>query len=800
MKFSFSWLKDYLETDLSADEVGDVLTDTGLEVESLIDPRKRLGQLSVGEILKVEKHPNADKLKVCDVDSGTGILKIVCGAPNVKNGMKVVVAKPGDFIPGLNINLKASKIRDVKSEGMMCSEKELEISDEHDGIIELPSETEVGTLFSELVGDEKIIFEIAITPNRPDALGIYGIARDLSASGIGKLRVSKIPNVEGIFKPHLNINLDQAVSLKECPFFVGRYLRSVQNRESPQWLKNRLISIGLNPISALVDITNYLTFDRARPLHVFDADKLSGGLTVRRSVEGEKFHALDDKIYELNEGMIVITDEKEIVSLGGIIGGMKSAVSDETKNVLLEAAYFDPISIAATGRKLQINSDARYRFERGVDPSFTLSGSHIATKMILDLCGGEASDIIIAGSVPSFEKKIIFDPKKVNQLIGIEVNKARQFEILKSLGFSVKEVENKVEIIVPAWRPDVHGEVDIIEEVARINSLANLPSIPMTRKEGVLKPLLTDSQSRQNLARRVCTSLGYMECLSYSFIDKKSVERFSSKSTKEITLINPISSEMTHMRQSLLPGLIKIVEKNQAKGIKSLAIFEQGYCFESNQVGDETYQISAVLSGSKSNFNLYKEIRPFDIFDIKKDLFKLLGYLNLKVDSLKLERDAPEFLHPKRSAKVMLGNKIVAIFGEVSPLIAKNYAIRERINCFTIYLDNIPFPKKKKITRDALILSNLQPIERDFSFLIDEKTEYGAVKKTIISLKNPLIDKINIVDVFQGEVEKEERKKSLSIRVKFQPLEKTLNDSEIEKMCKDIISEVSEKVSGILKS
>ena len=800
MKFSFSWLKDYLETDLSADEVGDILTDTGLEVESLIDPRKRLGQLSVGEILKVEKHPNADKLKVCDVDSGTGILKIVCGAPNVKNGMKVVVAKPGDFIPGLNINLKASKIRDVKSEGMMCSEKELEISDEHDGIIELPSETEVGTLFSELVGDEKIIFEIAITPNRPDALGIYGIARDLSASGIGKLRVSKIPNVEGIFKPHLNINLDQAVSSKECPFFVGRYLRSVQNGESPQWLRNRLISIGLNPISALVDITNYLTFDRARPLHVFDADKLSGGLTVRRSVEGEKFHALDDKIYELNEGMIVITDEKEIVSLGGIIGGMKSAVSDETKNVLLEAAYFDPISIAATGRKLQINSDARYRFERGVDPSFTLSGSHIATKMILDLCGGEASDIIIAGSVPSFEKKIIFDPKKVNQLIGIEVNKARQFEILKSLGFSVKEVENKVEIIVPAWRPDVHGEVDIIEEVARINSLANLPSIPMTRKEGVLKPLLTDSQSRQNLARRVCTSLGYMECLSYSFIDKKSVERFSGKSTKEIKLINPISSEMTHMRQSLLPGLIKIVEKNQAKGIKSLAIFEQGYCFESNQVGDETYQISAVLSGSKSNFNLYKEIRPFDIFDIKKDLFKLLGYLNLKVDSLKLERDAPEFLHPKRSAKVMLGNKIVAIFGEVSPLIAKNYAIRERINCFTIYLDNIPFPKKKKITRDALILSNLQPIERDFSFLIDEKTEYGAVKKTIISLKNPLIDKINIVDVFQGEVEKEERKKSLSIRVKFQPLEKTLNDSEIEKMCKDIISEVSEKVSGILKS
>ncbi|MFL2800455.1 MAG: phenylalanine--tRNA ligase subunit beta [Paracoccaceae bacterium] len=800
MKFSFSWLKDYLDTDLSADEVGDVLTDTGLEVESLIDPRKPLGQLSVGEILRVEKHPNADKLKVCEVNSSIGILNIVCGAPNVKRGMKVVVAKPGDFIPGLNVNLKASKIRDVKSEGMMCSERELEISDEHEGIIELPSETEVGTLFSDLVGDEKTVFEIAITPNRPDALGIYGIARDLSASGVGNLRIVETPNIEGSFKTHLTIDLESEVSSKECPFFLGRHFRGVENGESPDWLKKRLIGIGLNPISALVDITNYLTFDRGRPLHVFDADKLSGGLTVRKSVKGETFHALDDKIYELTEGMIVITDEKEIVSLGGIIGGMKSAVSDKTKNVLLEAAYFDPISIASTGRKLQINSDARYRFERGVDPSFTLPGSHVATKMILDLCGGQVSDTIIAGSEPPFKRKIIFNPKKVNQLIGIEVNNKRQIEILNSLGFLVKTVGPNFEIIVPSWRPDIYGEVDIIEEVARINSLANLPSIPMARKEGVSKPLLTDTQSRQNLARRVCASLGYIECLSYSFIDKKSVEQFSNNSSNEITLINPISSEMTHMRQSLIPGLLKIVEKNHAKGMKNLAIFEQGYCFESNQVGDETYQISAVLLGSKTSVNLYKEIRSFDIFDIKRDLFKLLSYLNLKVDNIKLERDTPKFLHPKRSAKMLLGSKLVAIFGEVNPLIAKNYPNRERINCFTLYLDNIPFPKKRKITRDALILNNLQPIERDFSFLIDEKTEYGAIKRAIISLKNPLIDKINIVDVFQGEMEREERKKSLSIRVKFQPLEKTLNDAEIEKMCAHIISEVGEKVNGILKS
>ena len=413
MKFSFSWLKDYLETDLSADEVGDVLTDTGLEVESLINPRKRLGQLSVGEVLKVDKHPNADKLKVCEVKSNTGILNIVCGAPNVSKGMKVVVAKPGDFIPGLNINLKLSKIRDVKSEGMMCSERELEISDEHDGILELPSETEVGTLFSELVGDEKTVFEVAITPNRPDALGIYGIARDLSASGVGNLRVTKTPKLEGSFKSHFTIKLDNEVASKGCTHFVGRYFRGVQNKESPLWLKQRLISIGLNPISVLVDITNYLTFDRGRPLHVFDADKLVGGLTVRKSYKGEKFHALDDKIYELDEGMIVITDEKEIVSLGGIIGGMKSGVSNETQNVVLEAAYFDPKSIASTGRKLQINSDARYRFERGVDPSFTLAGAHIATKMILDLCGGQASELIIAGTEPAFEKKLYSTLKRL---------------------------------------------------------------------------------------------------------------------------------------------------------------------------------------------------------------------------------------------------------------------------------------------------------------------------------------------------------------------------------------------------
>ena len=439
MRFSFSWLRDYLETSETPESIGEALTDLGLEIESLINPKTRLIDLTVGEILSFDKHPNADKLKVCRVKTSDNILNIICGAPNVKKGMKVVVAKPGNFIPGLNITLKKSEIRGVQSDGMMCSEKELEISDEHEGIIELPKGAEVGTSYSSLVDENKIFFEIAITPNRPDALGVFGIARDLAARGLGVLKPAKHETFKEDFVSNLNIELDESVKGKECPFFVGRSIKNVTNAESPQWLKQRLESIGLKPISALVDITNYITFDRGRPLHVFDADKISGDLRVRKSFAGEKFHALDEKIYDLDAGMTVIVDEKEIISLGGIIGGLNSSVSRETKNVLLEAAYFEPISIASTGRKLKINSDARYRFERGIDPSFTVPGNNIATKMILDICGGRASKPVIAGADPKPNKEVLFNPQKVNNLIGININLEDQKSILTSLGFIVDD-------------------------------------------------------------------------------------------------------------------------------------------------------------------------------------------------------------------------------------------------------------------------------------------------------------------------------------------------------------------------
>ena len=799
MRFSYSWLRDYLETNETPERIGEVLTDLGLEIESLINPKTRLMDLTVGEILSFDKHPNADKLQVCRVKTSDNTLNIICGAPNVKTGMKVVVAKPGNFIPGLNITLKKSEIRGVQSDGMMCSEKELEISDEHDGIIELPKDTEVGTLYSSLVDENKICFEIAITPNRPDALGVFGIARDLAARGVGVLKVAKHETFEEDFVSNQSIELDESVKGKECPFFVGRSLKNVRNGESPQWLKQRLKSIGLKPISALVDITNYITFDRGRPLHVFDADKIIGNLKVRKSVAGEKFHALDEKIYNLEEGMTVIVDDKEIISLGGIIGGLNSSVSSETKNVLLEAAYFEPISIASTGRKLKINSDARYRFERGIDPSFTIPGNTIATKMILDICGGSASKLIIAGGDPKPNKEVFFNPQKVNDLIGIKINFEDQKSILTSLGFIVDDHKKKIIVKVPSWRPDIHGEADLVEEIARVSSLANLPSTPLYRDApGVMKPILTRKQSREGVAKRICASLGYVECVSYSFLDEFASRKFNS-GKDEVLLSNPISSEMTNMRNSIVPGLIRIIERNQARGSSDMALFELGQCFLSNKVGDESSEISGVLTGNNYSNSLYKNTRIYDVFDIKRDLIELLNAMGLGFEKLKMSRDTPHFLHSGRSAKLSLGSKCIAIYGEISPLFLKDFSIKGRVNCFTVFLENIPISKNKKISRNPLIINTLQAVERDFSFMVDQRSEYENIKQAIFSLKNDLIEQVTIFDVFSGKEELETEKKSLSVRVKIQPKSSTLKDHEIDKICKEIIGVVGSKVGGLLR-
>ena len=799
MRFSFSWLRDYLETSETPESIGEALTDLGLEIESLINPKTRLIDLTVGEILSFDKHPNADKLKVCRVKTSDNILNIICGAPNVKKGMKVVVAKPGNFIPGLNMTLKKSEIRGVQSDGMMCSEKELEISDEHDGIIELPKWAEVGMSYSSLVDENKIFFEIAITPNRPDALGVFGIARDLAARGLGVLKPAKHETFKEDFVSNLNIELDESVKGKECPFFVGRSIKNVTNAESPQWLKQRLESIGLKPISALVDITNYITFDRGRPLHVFDADKISGDLRVRKSFAGEKFHALDEKIYDLDAGMTVIVDEKEIISLGGIIGGLNSSVSRETKNVLLEAAYFEPISIASTGRKLKINSDARYRFERGIDPSFTIPGNTIATKMILDICGGRASKPIIAGVDPKPNKEVLFNPQKVNNLIGIKINLEDQKSILTSLGFIVDDKKEKIIVKVPSWRPDVHGEADLVEEIARVSSLANLPSAPLYRDTpGVMKPILTRKQSREGVAKRACASLGYVECVSYSFLDEFASKKFNS-GKDEVLLSNPISSEMTNMRNSIIPGLIRIIERNQARGSSDMALFELGQCFLSNKVGDESSEISGVLIGNNYSNSLYKNNRAYDVFDVKRDLVELLKAMGLNFEKLKMSRDTPHFLHSGRSAKMSLGNKCIAIYGEISPLFLKDFSIRGRVNCFTVFLENIPFSKNKKISRNPLIINTLQAVERDFSFMVDQRCEYENIKTAIFSIKNELIEKVTIFDIFSGKKELETEKKSLSVRVKIQPKTATLKDHEIDKISKEIISVVGSKVGGLLR-
>lgn len=800
MKFSLSWLKDHLETNCTPNHIGEVLTDMGLEIESLVNPKDLLEGLSVGKIIEIRKHPNADKLNICQVQTSDDDLNIICGATNIKVGMKVVVAKPGSFIPGLNIALKKSNIRGVESFGMMCSEKELNISDEHEGIIELPQETEVGVPYSSIIDENTVTFEIAITPNRPDALSVFGIARDLAARGVGKLKIKDSPKIKETFISTLSIQLDSSVVENECPFFVARHIKNVKNSSSPNWLQKRLKSIGLKPISALVDITNYMTFDKGRPLHVFDADKINGNLRVRKSFSGEEFHALDEIIYKLEEGMTVIVDEKEIVSLAGIIGGLNSSVSELTNNVILESAYFEPISVASTGRKLKINSDARYRFERGVDPSFTIRGSDMATRMILEICGGEASNSIVSGKVPELNREILFNPQKVTNLLGIDIKSEKQISILVSLGFDVRENKGELLVGVPPWRPDVHGQADLVEEIARISSLANLPSTPMYRDTpDILKPVVTIKQSRESMIKRTLASLGYTECLSYSFLDEYVSKTFND-GNEEILLLNPISSEMTNMRNSLLPGLIRVIEKNQAKGTFSMALFELGQCFKSNRVGDEDSELTAILLGNSSDQNLYNDTRPLDIFDIKRDLQHLFKCLGLKIDGFKMHREAPDFFHPQRSASLFLGNKKVAVFGEISPFVLKDFSIKGRVNSFTVFLENLTFPKQKKISKNPLLVENLQAIERDFSFLVNVQEEFGNLRKAILSLKNEMIVGVTIFDTFIGSNLNLSERKSMSIRVKIQPKTVNLNDGEIGAICKEIIDVVSSKVGGTLRS
>ncbi|WP_171235002.1 phenylalanine--tRNA ligase subunit beta [Ruegeria sp. HKCCA6837] len=797
MKFTLSWLKDHLDTDASVDEIAEALTDLGLEVEEIVNPADRLAGFTLGHVKHAEKHPDADKLRVCTVETDEGDLQIICGAPNAREGITVVVCKPGMYIPGLDITISVGKIRGVESFGMMASERELELSEEHDGIIELPT-GEVGDKFVDWLAENdpsKVdpMIEIAITPNRPDALGVEGIARDLAARGIGTLKQRDYAPVPGDFECPIKVSIDED-TLDGAPHFTGRLIRGVKNGPSPQWLQDQLKAIGLRPISALVDITNYMTFDHNRPLHVFDADKVQGNLRVHRAKGGETLVALDEKEYTLQPGMMLISDDKGPESIAGIMGGEETGCTEETVNVFLESAFWDHVQIALTGRALKINSDARYRFERGVDPEYTREGLEHATQMILDICGGEASNVVEAGKTPNHGRAYKLDAARVQSLVGMDIPESEQRQTLTRLGFRLEgEMAH-----VPSWRPDVLGEADLVEEVARIASLTKLQGKPLPRvTDGIPKAVMTPMQRRQSMARRTCAALGYNECVSYTFIDQASAALFGG-GDDATQLENPISSEMSHMRPDLLPGLLQAAARNQARGYADVALFEVGPVFHDGEPGDQKTQITGLLVGRSGPKDVHGASRPVDVFDAKADAEAILAAIGAPA-KVQILRDGDAWWHPGRHGKICLGpKKVLGVFGELHPRVLQAMDIKGPAMAFTIWPDEVPLPRKSGATRAALELRDLQAVERDFAFVVDEGVEALTLVNAAAGADKALIEDVRVFDEFIGG-SLGEGKKSLAITVRLQPTDTTLKEKDIEAVAEKIIAKVTKATGGVLR-
>ena len=801
MKFSLSWLKEYLKTDKTLEEILHWLTMVGLEVEGVEDRAALLKEFVVGHVLKAKPHPDADRLQVLEVETGKEILEVVCGAPNARAGMKGIFAPNGSYIPGIDLTLKTTKIRGVTSNGMMLSEREIGISDEHDGIIEVKSNAKIGSSAAEALSLMDPIIDIAITPNRGDCLGIYGIARDLAAAGVGILAQLKIPKVKECFESPIKVTLEFDKKCEDaCPIFVGRYFKGVKNGESPKWLKDKLLAIGLRPISALVDITNYSTIALNRPLHVFDADKIEGHIHIRMAQNGEKMLALDGKEYTLEEGMTVIADDKNIEALAGVMGGENSGVSASTVNVMLETAYFNPSRTAMTGRKLNLTSDARFRFERGVDPAFLKDGTDIASQMILDLCGGEASKLIKVGSEPSWQKKYFLRNNRVESLGGVKVSPDRTQEILEILGFKVTKTKGGRDVSVPSWRYDVAGEADLVEEVLRINGFDTIPTIPLERETVLPHGAINLTQDRRSRARRTLANRGMDEVVTFSFIQTEHANLFGG-SPENIQLINPISTDLSIMRPSILPNLIAAASRNADRGFKNLALFEVGPQFNGENPEDEITVASGIRNLNAIPRSWNAVARLVDVFDAKADAISVLNQIGGPAAKAQIVQGGPNWYHPGKSGTIQLGPKVVlAHFGEVHPAILKTMNTEGPIVGFEIYLDNIPLPKdqSRQKTRPTLELSPLQTVERDFAFILDNNVSAQDLINTAASAEKQLISDVTVFDVFLGDT-LEDNKKSVGIKVTLQPTETTLTDTEIENVSNKIINKVSEKTGGILR-
>jgi phenylalanyl-tRNA synthetase beta chain len=798
MKFTLSWLKQHLDTAASLDEIERRLTMQGLEVEEIRDPAKALAGFVVGHVLEAGKHPNADRLSLCKVDSGKGVLQVVCGAPNARAGLKVILALPGTVIPETGEPLKKGNVRGVESQAMMCSWRELGIGEDHEGIAELPADAPIGAALTEVVAFDAMI-DVSITPNRADCLGVRGIARDLAAGGLGTLKPLDTTPVPGAFKSPIGVRLEFAPDAAEaCPLFVGRYFRGVTNRESPQWLKDRLTAIGLRPISALVDITNYITYDLARPLHVFDAAKVKGDIRARLARPGETLAALNGKTYALDPSMTVIADEAGPEALAGIIGGEPSGCTETTSDVFLEAAWFDPVRTAATGRKLEILSDARFRFERGVDPAFVRASAEVATRMILELCGGEASDLVIAGEEPDWRTSIVLRPERAAELGGVDVAKQRQEDILRGLGCTVSEHADGLLVVPPSWRADIAAEHDLVEEVIRVNGFDAIPAVPLPRPS-ISRPVLTPAQRRQGWVRRQLAARGLVETVTWSFLPSAQAERFGGGGP-EMKLANPISADLDCMRPSVLPNLLAAAGRNADRGLRDLGLFEIGPQFDGPEPGQQRMIAAGLRAGAALPRHWAAPVRPVDAFDAKGDALAALAAAGVNPDSLAVTAEAPAWYHPGRSGAWKLGNKALAYFGELHPGVLAAFDVKGAVAGFEVFLDAIPPAKARPSkARPPLKLSPFQPLERDFAFVVDRDVAADALVRAARGADKALITAARVFDVYEGQGVGE-GKKSLALTVTLQPVDKTPTDEEIEAVSKRVVDAVAKATGAVLRA
>jgi phenylalanyl-tRNA synthetase beta chain len=804
MKFTLPWLKEHLDTDASLSEIVDKLTMIGLEVENVEDKASLLKSFVIASVISAEKHPNADRLRVCMVDIGDGKpIQVVCGAPNARAGMKGVFSAPGTFIPGKNITLTVGTIRGVESRGMLCSAAELMISDDHEGIIELPADAPVGKRYVDWADVSNPVIEINLTPNRPDCTGVAGIARDLGATSIGTYK-DKIPKlVKGAFPCPVKVTLDFGKTPSLCPAFGLRLVRGVKNGPSPDWLQKRLTAIGLRPINALVDITNFITFDRGRPLHVFDAAKVHGNLTVRRAKNGETLLALDGKTYTLDEAICVIADEKGVESLSGIMGGEASGCSETTTDVLIESALWDELNIAQTGRKLGINSDARYRFERGVDPNFMVPGLELATQMVLDLCGGETSDIVVAGDPKPKEKVIDFPSSELPRLTGLKLPLADMRRALDKLGFFAVGQGERMKVVVPSWRPDIHGRADIVEEILRIVGVDRVPSTPFTR-EHARKPVLTTIQNRTRKAKRALAARGLVEAVTWSFVSKEEAELFGGGKT-ELALANPIAAELSDMRPSLIPGLVTAAQRNADRGFPDIGLFEVGQIFKGDKPEDQLTSASglrrALAKPSGGGRYWSNKTEPVDVFDAKADAFALLAAAGAPMQALQVVPGGPAWFHPGRSGTIQIGpQNILGSFGELHPRTIAGLKAEGQLAAFEVILEKIPEQKARPTRAKPLLeLSPFQPVERDFAFVVDSAVKAADIVRAAQNVDKKLISNVIVFDVYEGKGI-ESGKKSIAIAITIQPREKTMTDAEIETLSGKIVAEVTKRTGGVLRA